>query len=194
MSPYTLVFAKYIGSIAANIINFVILIALISAANASMYSSTRILWYLSQTKQAPKFIGHVTNKGVPIIALIITALIGSVVFMSSFIGNGVIFTYLVQISSLCGFIAWYGIAYSHYCFRKNVLPNMGGESILKYKAKFYPYTQIISMIMIAFIILAQCITLNTNYRMIDILMLYSSVILFFILYLGHKIYAKYKSI
>jgi L-asparagine transporter-like permease len=37
-------------------INLIILIALISAANASMYSSTRILWYLSETRQAPKFI------------------------------------------------------------------------------------------------------------------------------------------
>lgn len=194
MSPYTLVFAKYIGELAANMINLIILIALISAANASMYSSTRILWYLSETKQAPKFIKTINKKGVPVLALFITALIGSVVFISSLVGNGVVFTYLVQISSLCGFIAWYGIAYSHYCFRKNVLPTIGGESILKYRAKFYPYMQIISMFVILSIIFAQFLTLNKNYTWIDFIMLYSSVILFTSLYIGHKLYVKYKKI
>jgi lysine-specific permease len=194
MSPYTLVFAKYIGNISANIINLIILIALISAANASMYSSTRILWYLSETKQAPKFISKINKKGVPIIALLITSLVGSVVFTSSLVGNGIVFTYLVQISSLCGFIAWYGIAYSHYCFRKKILPTIGGESILKYKAKFYPYMQIISMIIILLIIFAQFLTLNKNYTKLDFIMLYSSIILFTLLYVGHKLYVKYKKI
>jgi lysine-specific permease len=194
MSPYTLVFAKYIGNIAANIINLVILIALISAANASMYSSTRILWYLSETKQAPKFINKVTHKGVPLFALLITSLVGSIVFISSLVGNGIVFTYLVQVSSLCGFIAWYGIAYSHYCFRKNILPKLGGESILKYRAKFYPYIQIISMVVILLIIFAQFLTLSKDYSLTDFIMLYSSVILFILLYVGHKLYVKYQKV
>ncbi|MFN8770273.1 MAG: amino acid permease [Neisseriaceae bacterium] len=190
MSPYTLVFSKYIGSYAANFINLVILLALISAANASMYSATRILWYLGKTHQAPSFITSLNKKGVPIIALIVTALVGSVVFLSSLTGNGVIFTYLVQISSLCGFLAWFGIALSHYKFRKNIVPQLGGVGILKYRAKFYPFAQIISMLVIIGIMAAQFITLDENYHVIDFIMIYSSVILFFILYFGHKIYSK----
>ncbi len=188
MSPYTLVFSNYIGKYAASFINLVILFALISAANASMYSATRILWYLGKNKQAPNFITSLNKNGVPIIALILTACIGSTVFISSLVGNGVVFTYLVQISSLCGFLAWFGIALSHYKFRKNFLPHLGGVGILKYKAKFYPFAQVISMVMIVLIMLAQFITLGQHYTIIDFLMIYSSVILFFILYIGHKIF------
>ena len=191
MSPYTLIFQIYMSHYAASFINLVILIAVLSAANASMYSSTRILWYLGKTEQAPKLFAKVNGMAVPFAALLVTALIGSLVFVSSYVGNGVLFSYLVQISSLSGFIAWFGIAMSHYKFRKNYLPTHGGVSSLIYKAKFYPYAQIISMIFILFIIVAQFVTLNsTSNSFWSLVMIYSSVILFAILYLGHKVFSK----
>lgn len=191
MSPYTLIFQIYMSHYAASFINLVILIAVLSAANASMYSSTRIMWYLGKTNQAPKLFSKVNSMAVPFSALLVTALIGSLVFVSSYVGNGVLFSYLVQISSLSGFIAWFGIAMSHYKFRKNYLPQHGGVAPLIYKAKFYPYAQIISMIFIVFIIVAQFVTLNsTSNSFWSLMMIYSSVILFGILYFGHKLVTK----
>ena len=190
-SPYTLVFKQYLTHYAADFINFIILIAILSAGNASMYSATRILWYLGKVKQAPSIFQRVNRHGVPMLALILTAVIGSLVFISSYIGNGVLFTYLVQISSLSGFIAWFGIAYSHFEFRRKYLPTHGGVSSLTYKAKFYPYAQIISMLFLIFIIGAQCITLGAASRsVLQIMTIYASVILFTLFYLGHKIFAK----
>lgn len=187
-SPYTLIFSHYISNYAADFVNFIILIAVLSAANASMYSSTRILWYLGKTRQVPKIFGKVNSSAVPLMALLASALIGSLVFLSSFIGNGKLFTYLVQISSLSGFIAWFGIALSHYQFRRKVLPQIGGTNILHYKAKFYPYAQLISMIVLIFVIVAQFIPLikNTDYVFTDVLVIYSSVWMFLIFYLTHK--------
>ena len=190
-SPYTLIFAEYLSHYAGGFINLVILIAVLSAGNASMYSSTRILWYLGKTGQAPKCFERVTSYGLPIFALIVTALIGSLVFISSYIGNGVLFSYLVQISSLSGFLAWFGIALSHYQFRRKFLPQLGGVSILKYRAKFYPYAQIISMIVIGLVVCAQFVTMfGQNAHWLDYVAIYSSVILFAIFYLGHKFFAK----
>lgn len=188
MSPYTLIFQTYLSHHAGDIINFIILTALISAANASMYSSTRILWYLGHTGQTLDLFKLVTTKKVPIPALLATGAVGASVFVSSFIGNGAFFSYIVQISSLAGFLAWFGIALSHYKFRKNFLAKLGGEQILKYKAKFYPFAQIFSMIIIAFVIIAQFITFGENYKFFDFIAVYSAIIVFVILYLGHKIY------
>jgi lysine-specific permease len=191
MSPYTLIFQIYLSHYAASFINLVILVAVLSAANASMYSSTRIMWYLAKTKQAPKKFAQLNSMSVPFYALLITALIGSLVFISSYVGNGVLFSYLVQISSLSGFIAWFGIALSHYKFRKNYLPQHGGLNSLIYKAKFYPWAQILSMIFIIFIISAQFVTLNsTGNTFWSLIMVYSSVILYFLLYFGHKLFAR----
>lgn len=187
-SPYTLIFSKYFSNYAADIVNFVILIAVLSAANASMYSSTRILWYLGKSGQAPKVFSKLNPYAIPIVALLASALIGSLVFISSIVGNGVLFAYLVQISSLSGFIAWFGIALSHYQFRKKYLPQLGGSSVLPYKAKFYPYSQIIAMLAIIFIIVAQFVPIlqNAHYRVFDIVITYSSVIVFLGFYFVHK--------
>jgi lysine-specific permease len=196
MSPYTLIFSQYASHYAADIINFVILVAVLSAANASMYSSTRILWYLSRKEQAPKIFSRITKHGVPFLALLATAFIGSIVFVSSRVGNGALFSYLVQISSLCGFLAWFGIALSHYRFRKDYLPQAGGVQSLSYTAKFYPYAQIVSMLVIGFVIIAQVIPVinMANYHLRDLVITYSSVILFFILYIGHKYYIMVKKL
>lgn len=187
-SPYTVIFAKYAGHYAADAMNFIILVALISAANASMYSSSRILWFMGKDGQTPAIFKRANKKGVPMPALLLTAFVGSFVFISSFIGNGTFFNYIVQISSLCGFIAWFGIALSHYQFRRKYLPALGGEKILKYHAKFYPWAQIISMFVIVFIVIAQFITLGEHYGFLDFVMIYSSVIFFVLIYVFHKLY------
>ncbi len=189
-SPYTLIFSKFLGSGAADIMNLVILLAIVSAANASMYSASRILWYMGQRGEVPAIFKRVNNRGVPMPALIATALIGALVFVSSFVGNGVFFNYIVQVSSLCGFIAWFGIALSHYMFRKKYLPALGGTSILKFKAKFYPFAQVISMGVITYVVIAQYQTLPDNSKVLDFIMTYASLLLFLLLYFGHKVLAK----
>lgn len=187
-SPFTLVFAHYIpGGIAANILNFIILVAILSAANASMYSATRTLWYMSNTNQAPRIFSKVTSYGLPINALIATALVGSTVFLSSLISNGVLFTKLVNISSSCGFIAWFGIALCHYCFRKNFIKDL---SVLKYRAILFPVGPIFSMLFIAFIILGQGYSLYGNFSISGFFDAYGSLFFFFIFMLYYKFFHK----
>lgn len=195
ISPYTLIFSHYISNYAADIVNVVILVALLSAANASMYSSTRILWYLGHTKQAPSVFETLNRRQVPLFALLVTALIGSLVFLSSFIGNGVLFTYLVQISSLSGFLAWFGIALSHYRFRKYHLPRLGGLSSLPYRAKFYPYAQLLSLFVITLIITAQWIPMALTYHQswIEIITTYTSVLIFLLTYVGHRMIRAFRA-
>jgi len=194
MSPYTLIFSKYISYYAGDVVNFVILTAILSAANASMYSSTRILWYLGKTNQAPKIFSKTNRFSIPSAALFATAFVGSTVFFSSFIGNGVLFTYLMQISSLSGFIAWFGIALSHYQFRKKYLPKHGGLNSLVYRAKFYPYAQIFSMIAIVFVVAGQFIPLLAikQHPTTTLVLTYSSAILFGILYFFCKFFLSSK--
>ncbi len=189
-SPYTLVFANYVGKYAADVVNFVILIAILSAANACLYSSTRILWYLGNSKQAPKALTKVNKYGIPYVALSCSALFGSLVFLSSKVGNGVFFGYVVQISSLAGFLVWFGIALSHYKFRKGFLPKNGGKKILKYKARFFPFAPIIAMLVVMMVIVGQYFGIGQEKRTLgSLLVAYSSVIFFLVVYFGHRLFS-----
>jgi len=188
MSPYTLLFQSYIGKYAADVVNFVILMAVISAANASLYSSSRILWYLGKSKQAPAKLSLVNKRGTPFVSLFVTIIISGLFLTTSVIGNGTFFNFVAQISSLAGFLVWLGIALSHYQFRRKYLPlNNIDIKELKYKAKFFPVAPLISIIVILVIVFGQIFTLNkSNIHMDTLLMMYVSVIMFFSVYLIHK--------
>ena len=114
ISPFTLVFDRFGFAFAASFINAIILTAVLSAGNSGLYSSTRMLYALAKEGQAPKIFGKLNKRGVPVPALILTTAIGLFAFLTSFIGEGTAYTWIVNISGLCGFIAWVGIAISHY--------------------------------------------------------------------------------
>ena len=191
-SPFTLVFQNYFGvGFATNFINAIVLTAVVSAANASMYAATRTLWYMGSIGQAPKVFGKTTRKGVPIPALLLTAAVGSLVFLSSLIGNGNLFVIFMTVSSLCGFIAWFGIALSHYCFRKYYIKDRLHK--LTYRAKLFPFAPIVAMLMIILIIGGQIFVISKPITLGKILTNYGALLVFIAIILGNQLYRKLKT-
>lgn len=188
MSPFTLVFKEYGVSFSASMMNAVILIAILSAGNSGMYASTRMLWYLAKEGHVPAIFSKVNKRGVPIPALIATTLVAMLAFLSSFFGNGTVYFWLINASSLSGFIAWLGIAISHYRFRKAYLQQGHDLKDLPYLAKGYPYAPIIAFGLCLFVIAGQ------NYKAftgdyIDwygVIISYIGLPIFLCLWLGYK--------
>ncbi|MBM7691038.1 lysine-specific permease [Peribacillus deserti] len=194
VSPFTLVFEKVGFAFATSVMNAIILTALLSAGNSGMYACARMLWNMAKEGQAPKFLGKVTKKGIPLNALILTSLVGCLAFLSSFFGDGVVYTWLLNAAGLSGFIAWIGIAVSHYRFRKAFVAQGRSIEELPYKAKWFPFGPIFAFALCAFIILGQNYSAFTGPE-IDwngILVSYVSLPLFFILWLGYKFIKKTK--
>ncbi len=162
LSPFTIIFSQAGLRGAASLMNFVILMAVLSACNSDMYSATRILWYLAHEGNAPRVLAKTNTFGTPIFAVFVTAIFGAFVFLSYFIGNGKAFFLLVSISSLSGFIAWFGIAISHYQFRKTFVRNGNDLNSLPYRAKFYPFGPIFCMFGCVAIILGQFLVLKVQ--------------------------------
>lgn len=187
-SPFTIIFYKAGLTYAASIMNAIILIAILSACNASMYSATRILWHLSNSNQAPNFLRYINKKGIPINAILITSTIGSLFLLTFFFSNGIVFIWLIKISSLAGFIAWFGIALSHYRFRRAYQIQKFDLKKLPYMAKWFPVAPIISMLTIIFIIVGQefyCIIYG-KMTWHSFLSQYIGVILFIVLLISYK--------
>ena len=195
-SPFTIIFKNAGFYYAANVVNAVILIAVLSACNASMYAATRIMWYLSKTNQAPKILSKINKRGTPVNALLVTSLIGCFFFFSSIFGNGYVFLWLINMSSLAGFIAWFGIALSHYRFRRAYYKQGIKIDKLPYKAKWFPIAPIISMVMIAVIILGQefnhIMISESNWK--NFFMTYIGLIIFLMLLISYKIIKRSKII
>ncbi|MBV9576278.1 MAG: amino acid permease [Gammaproteobacteria bacterium] len=196
MSPFTLVFSQYGIHFAASLINGVILIAILSAGNSGMYASTRMLWYLARQRHVPAVFAKVNHRGVPIPALMITTLVAMLAFLTSLFGNGKVYFWLISASSLSGFIAWLGIAISHYRFRKAYLQQGNDLKKLPYVAKGYPYAPLFSFTLCLIVIAGQ------NYKAfagnhIDwygVIVSYIGLPIFLILWLGYKCLKKTKMV
>jgi len=194
LSPFTLIFKQTGITFAASFMNAVILIAILSAGNSGMYASTRMLWYLGRKRHVPALFGKLTKHGVPIYALAASTLVAMLAFLSSLYGNGVVYFWLVNASSLSGFIAWLGIAVSHYRFRKAYIIQGHDINDLPYIAKGYPYAPLLAFFLCLLIIGGQNISLLTAHH-IDwsgLLVSYIGLPVFLVIWLGYKTIKKTK--
>merc|ERR1711964_559371 len=78
-----------------SVMNAVVMIAVLSVANSSMYGATRTLQALAEQGQAPRIIAYVDRKGRPMVAILICSAIGllSYLYVSSVQGEA--FTWLL---------------------------------------------------------------------------------------------------
>ncbi len=184
MSPFTLVF-KHLGiTFAASLMNAVILTAILSAGNSGMYAATRMLWYLAKKGHIPAVFAKVSKRGVPLYALMATTAIAMLAFLSSLFGNGTVYFWLLNASSLSGFIAWLGIAISHYRFRKAYIKQGRDLKELPYVAKGYPYAPLLAFGLCLIIIAGQVIVTGMNWY--GIIVSYIGLPVFVMLWLGYK--------
>lgn len=194
VSPFTLVFERTGIAFAASVMNAIILTALLSAGNSGLYASSRMLWQLAVDGKAPKFFMKLTRRGIPIYSLLATLAVGSLAFLASIFGDGVIYIWLLNASGLSGFIAWLGIAISHYRFRRAYIKQGHDINELPYVAPLYPFGPLFAFFLCSVVIIGQ------NYQAfvgghIDwsgLLITYIGIPLFLAFYIGYKVKHKTK--
>ncbi|WP_431437509.1 amino acid permease [Acinetobacter lwoffii] len=186
LSPFTLLYEKAGFAFAASIMNAVILTAILSAGNSGMYSSTRMLFDMARKGSAPKLFGRLDPRGVPMNALYATTAIAALCFLTTFFGEQEVFNWLLNMSGMCGFIVWLGIAISHYRFRKGYLAQGYKLEDLAYRAKFFPFAPWFAFILCAIVVLGQNYQDVLSGQWMGVLSTYISIPLFLAIWFGYK--------
>ena len=190
-SPFTLIFQKAGILGAATVMNAVILTSVLSCGNSGMYASTRMLYSLAMEKKAPQIFKKTTKRGVPYVALTITAIVGMAAFAGSLYGANDVYVWLVNASGVAGFIAWLGIAISHYKFRKAFLAQGHKLDELKYKAKLFPFGPIFALALCLIVIGGQFYA-NGDISVMGFLTSYVGAIAFVLIWVAYKVVKKTK--
>lgn len=194
-SPFTILFDRAGIAFAASVMNAVIFTAVVSAGNSGLYSSTRMLYALAHSGKAPRIFGATNKRGVPVFALAATTFIAMGCFLTSFMGDGMAYGWLINVSALSGFIAWIGIAVSHFNFRRAYVLQGREVADLPFRAKWYPFGPIIAFVMCVFIIIGQNYEAFAQGRDITTLLTsYVSIYVFFAVWIGHKLITKSKPV
>jgi lysine-specific permease len=194
VSPFTLVFKKAGLSFAASMMNAVILAAVLSAGNSSLYASTRMLYAMAKEGQAPRIFSKLDRRGVPVPAMILTAVVGMLAFFTSIFGDGVVYIWLMNSIGITGFIFWLGICVSHYRFRKAFLAQGHSLDELPYRAKWYPFGPIFAIAVCLIVTLAQDYQafLAPHINWGNVIAAYLGIPFFLVLWFGYKVARKTK--
>lgn len=117
-SPFVEVLSAAGIPAAATIMNFVVLTAALSSANANLYLTTRMLHSLSAHRYAPKWTGRLTKKGgVPALALILSTCGLFIAAAISVFAANTAYIALFGVSVFGALVVWILILATHLRFR-----------------------------------------------------------------------------
>ena len=190
-SPFTLVFEKAGLAFAAAVMNAVILSSILSAGNSGMYASTRMLYAMGKDGLAWPLFARTNRSGVPLNALFATAVIILGIFLLQ-LQDGIgqrLYEYILAASGLTGFIAWLGIAISHYRFRRAFIAQGRSLDELAYRAKWFPFGPLLALTLCVLVIIGQDteLVLKADLDWNRLVVTYMGIPVFLAFYLYHKL-------
>jgi amino acid transporter len=105
-SPLTIALSDAGINAGASLINAVIVIAVLSAGNSSLYVSSRTILFMARNRKAPRILGRVNKAGVPWVALLLSNLVACIAFLSVSNAAGTVYDALITLSGVATFIVW----------------------------------------------------------------------------------------
>ncbi len=158
-SPFVKTFSLVGIPLAAGIINFVVLTSAASACNSGMFSTSRILYNLSNNGQASSQLAKLNKNHVPGNALWISTIVVSVgALLSKFIPEQA-FGIVTTISAICFIWVWSVILICHIRYKKG-RPQLRAKST--FKAPFTPFVNYVVLVMFAVILVIMMVAEETR--------------------------------
>ena len=174
-SPFVMIFSQMGIAWAAHLLNFIILTASLSVCNSGMYANSRMLVGLAEQGNAPKLFTKVSKQGVPVAAVLCSALlIFGCVILNYWVPEKAL-SYLIYIVVAAAVLNWMMISLIHLKFRQA----MKREGIsTKFPAIFAPIT---NYFVLAFMLMMLYIMWTQGF-MLSVLMLPVWILLLFVVF------------
>jgi L-asparagine transporter-like permease len=144
-SPFVTTFAKLGIHQAAGVINFVVITAALSGFNSTTFSGSRMLYSLSHKRQAPAFLGKVSEQGVPTRGVL--ACMACLVFgvLLNYRLPGRIFEMMMSILSFNTVWTWMMVLIAHFSFRRR-------HGATAFPLRVWPLSSVICLAFLVFVL------------------------------------------
>ena len=146
-APFVDVFDKMGIPFAADIMNFVILTAILSAGNSGLYASSRMLWSLANEGMISPRVVKINEHGVPMRALLLSMAGAVLSLFSSIYAADTVYLALVSIAGFAVVVVWLSIPMAQINFRKEWLKSHAQEDLF-YKTPFTPILPYITIMLL----------------------------------------------
>jgi amino acid transporter len=191
-SPMTIAIQQAGWQGGVHLINTFILVTCLSAVNSSIYIGSRTLCYMGKERMAPKILGYVNKRGVPVWAVLATNLFGCLSLMNLSTGAAAAYSYIVNLSGVSTFLVWAGISFTHIRFRRAWKVQGRTPDQLPFKALWYPYFSYFGLFMTCFLALVQGWTTLSPFNAGNFVDAYILLPLFPVIFVVYKLAFKTK--
>lgn len=122
---------------AANVMNAIVLTAVLSALNSGLYAASRMMFALTRHGDAPATLARVNRRGVPVRAILVGTLFGYVSVVMSYVSPDTVFAFLVNSYGTVAIFVYVLIAVSQLKLRARL--EREAPEMLRVRMWCYPY-------------------------------------------------------
>ncbi len=145
-SPFVMIFSALGNDVTANILNLVVLTAALSVYNSCVYCNSRMLHGLAMQGNAPKLLLNVDRRGVPVAAILLSAVTTLACVVINYLLPGEAFKLLMSLVVAALVINWSLISLTHLRFRKKMQRQ---REDLVFKAFWFPFANYLCLAFLA---------------------------------------------
>lgn len=144
-SPFVQVFSTTGLPGAAHIMNFVLLTAVLSAANSGIYATSRTLFSMAQSGVAPRGLAKLSAKGIPLTGIMLTSICILASVYLAYLTPSEVIGYLMTIPGFTVMLLWISICAAQLKLRPLY------KSQPAFNVKWFPYTTIFAIVSLSII-------------------------------------------
>lgn len=184
-----------------SVMNVVILIAVLSVGNSSIYGSSRTLAALAEQGQAPRILAYIDRKGRPLVSIIVASILGLLCYV---VAGGqhdanTALNWLYSLSGLSSIFTWGSICLAHIRFRSAWKAQGHSLDELAFKSQAGVYGSWVGFILNVLVLIAQFWTaawpvgygdMSGSDRAQDFFLAYLAFPVVVLCYVPYKIYYK----
>lgn len=134
-SPFTLILERANIPFATGLMEVVIVLALLSAFNAQIFASSRMMHSLARRREAPAIFTRTNSRGVPTAAIVLSVVLAAVMVVLNYADTGWLLTFMINSAGASLLIVWTFIAIAQLRLR----PRLAARFDLPIKMWAYPY-------------------------------------------------------
>lgn len=140
-SPFVSAFDRMGIPFAGDVMNAVVLTAVLSCLNSGLYTASRMLFVLAARKEAPARLVEVTERGVPRAAILLSSVVGFLCVIAAAVSPDTVFLFLLNSSGAIILFVYLLIAISQIVLRRR-----SGSTDLPVKMWLFPGLSIVTVV------------------------------------------------
>jgi GABA permease len=176
-SPYVSAFEQMGIPGAADIMNAVVLTAVLSCLNSGLYTASRMLFVLAARREAPVRLITVNRRGVPIWAILLSTVVGFLCVIAAYVSPDTVFLFLLNSSGAIILFVYLMIAISQFLLRRRT-----PRAELKVRMWGFPVLTLLTIAAIVAVLVSMGVDAASRSQLLLSLLAFAAVLLLYFLF------------